>query len=80
MARHELPEAKVLIGWQYKLPERLLANLNVVNLQRGLPLQEAWWVATIFETKEDTQNGAYGGFEGRPLNEVRPLYAEVREA
>jgi hypothetical protein len=69
--------ALILVGWQYKLPQRSRDSFNACRAEAGKGPVESWWVMTLFSTKEGAERASYGGYEGNPLNEVRPVFAKA---
>lgn len=74
---HALPaegEGKA-VGWQYRLSQEVANRAAALSVENGTPALGRRWVFAIWPTKEGAERASYGGAEGNPLNEVRPLFA-----
>lgn len=58
-----------IAGWQYKRP---------THEREALP-GASEWIYSLYPTREAAERADYGGYEGRALNQVRPLYTERLE-
>lgn len=62
------------VGWQYRLSQEVADRVDAISVDKGQEPLGRRWIFALFPTKEDAERAAGGGYEGRPLNDVRPLY------